>query len=97
MFTMTFVARGQAGCNAPISQQLRNNSLSYAQRILLDSDFGGQYVITPEDPAQLRCQCLVSTENWVRCLRGCWGAAARVCCFWEGGDGCCCVRGRQDA
>jgi len=64
-FTMTFVARGQPGCNTNISLALKSNALSYTQRVLANSDFGGQYLIVPENPADLECRCSVSTENWV--------------------------------
>jgi hypothetical protein len=66
---MSFVARGQVSCNGNISLAFKSNALSYAQRILANSDFGGKFVLTTETPADLQCTCSVSTANWVSC---CW-------------------------
>jgi hypothetical protein len=66
---MTFVARGQSGCKSTISLALKSNALSYTQKALANSDFGGQYLIFPENPADLECRCQVSTANWVSGVR----------------------------
>lgn len=62
---MSFVARGQAACLPEVSPAFKANALSYTQKVLANSDFSGQYLIQPENPADLECRCRVSTENWV--------------------------------